>query len=144
MWEESATFNKYPANKNGKTILDLYSNLLYRHTKDREEVEKSVMENSDCNLGLRDENISSRKGYFVYHAVDGNIDGEDYPVGYEGSTKNGDYYRYTLPTVFASIEDFPKELRHGIAVSDTLDFTKDRVLDNNKINEYFPRNYNAG
>ena len=144
IWEESATFQEYPSNKNGRTILDLYSSVLYRNAKDRQEVERSVVQESNCSLGLRDENISSRKGYFLYHAVDGNTDGEDYPVGYEGKTKNGDYYRYTLPTVYASINDFPKELWHGIAVSDTLDFTKDRVLDNDKINIYFPKNHEAG
>ena len=52
----------------------------------------------------------------------------------------GDYFRYLVPTVYGSINDLPRELSHGIAVSDTLDVTKDRVLDNNKINAYFPRN----
>ena len=53
----------------------------------------------------------------------------------------GDYFRYLMPTIYASIEDFPEELRHGIAISDTIDFTKDRLLDNDKISEYFPRMY---
>lgn len=143
MWEESVTFNTYPSHKNGKTILDLYSSVMYRNTRSRQEVEHLVAEESKHDLGLRDENISSRKGYFVYLAVDGNTDGEDYPVGYEKVTHNGDYYRYTLPTIYASIHDFPKELWHGIAVSNSLDFTKDRVLDNDRINEYFPRNYHT-
>ncbi len=53
----------------------------------------------------------------------------------------GDYFRFLIPTVYASIEDFIKELRPAIAVSDTVDFTKDRLFDNDKISEYFPRMY---
>ena len=53
----------------------------------------------------------------------------------------GDYFRYLIPNVYSSIEDFPEELRHGIATSDTVDFTNDRLLYNDKINEYFPRMY---
>lgn len=30
---------------------------------------------------------------------------------------------------------------NNIVVSDTIDFTKDRLLDNDKISEYFPRMY---
>lgn len=90
-----------------------------------------------------DANFSVNKGYFLYFAVEGYNEGEDYPVGYKGATKIGDYYRYLVPTVYASIEDFPQELWRGIAVSDTLDFTKDRVLDNDKINTYFPRSYHV-
>lgn len=53
--------------------------------------------------------------------------------------KIGDYYRSYLPTIYASIEDLPKELWPVIVVSDTVDFTKDRIFDNDKISEYFPR-----
>ncbi|ODQ04974.1 MULTISPECIES: hypothetical protein [Enterobacterales] len=41
----------------------------------------------------------------------------------------------------ATIEDIPEELRKYIVVSDSLDFTKDRLLDNNKISDYFTRMY---
>ena len=143
MWEESNTFNKYPTSKKGKTILDLYSSLFFRHLRTKQEVENWVKERSDYNLNLREESLPAKKGYFVYFAVEGSQQGEDYPVGYNGTTKMGDYYRYLVPTIYASIEDFPKELWHGIAVSDTLDFTKDRVLDNDKINTYFLRNYHT-
>ena len=81
------------------------------------------------------------KGFFIYQGIEGSYEGEDYPIGYEGKTKMGDYFRYLMPTIYASIEDFPEELRHGIATSDTVDFTTDRLLDNDKINEYFPRMY---
>ena len=54
----------------------------------------------------------------------------------------GDYYRYLVPSIYASILDFPEDLQHVIAVSPMLDFTQDRVLDNSKINEYFPYGYN--
>ncbi|MGO2505566.1 MAG: hypothetical protein ACTH7L_05605 [Psychrobacter alimentarius] len=141
MWEESKIFNKYPTNKKGKTILDLYSSLVFRHLRTKQEVVNWVVERSNYSLDSREENLPSKKGHFVYFAIEGSNQGEDYPVGYNGATKMGDYYRYLVPTVYASIEDFPQELWHGIAVSDTLDFTKDRMLDNDKINTYFPRNY---
>lgn len=141
MWEESKIFNKYPTNKKGKTILDLYSSLVFRHLRTKQEVVNWVVERSNYSLDSREENLPSKKGHFVYFAIEGSNQGEDYPVGYKGATKIGDYYRYLVPTVYASIEDFPQELWHGIAVSDTLDFTKDRMLDNDKINTYFPRNY---
>ncbi|EKM0376226.1 hypothetical protein PTT41_001863 [Cronobacter turicensis] len=138
-WEESNEYFEYPNPKNGKTILDLYSSLVHRDAKSRKDVENWV---NTRQLGeLRDENIPSRKGFFIYHGVEGDSHGQDYPVGYDGETKMGDYFRYLMPTVYASIEDFPEELRCGLAVSDTIDFTTDRLLDNDQINEYFPRMY---
>ncbi|MEY2344458.1 hypothetical protein I3679_011655 [Proteus mirabilis] len=40
----------------------------------------------------------------------------------------GDYFRFIVPTVYATIADIPEELRKYIVVSDSLDFTKDRLL----------------
>ncbi len=131
----------YPENKNGELVVDLFS--AYR--SDEFDTKKIIWQELSDDLKkykqLSDANISVNKGFFVYEAVEGTYQGEDYPVGYDGETKMGDYFRHLVPTIYGSIEDFPEELRHGIAVSDTLDFTKDRVLDNNKINEYFPRYY---
>lgn len=138
-WEESEKFIDYPPNKRGQTILDLYSSLVHRNTKSRKEIEDWI--NAKQSDELSEINIPSQKGFFVYHGVEGDNPGQDYPVGYNGKTKMGDYFRYLMPTVYASIEDFPEELRHGIAVSDMVDFTTDRLLDNDKINEYFPRMY---
>lgn len=137
--EESDKYTKYPGNKKGQTILDLYSSAVYRHIKSREEVASWV--NAQQTKDLNEVNIPSRKGFFVYHGVEGSREGEDYPVGYEGETRMGDYFRYLMPTIFASIEDFPQELRQGIAVSSTVDFSFDRVLNNNLINTFFPKMY---
>lgn len=138
-WEESEKYTTYPENKNGKTILDLYSSLVYRDFKHREDIEYWV--NRHLSGELNEINMPSRKGFFIYHGIEGNVEGEDYPVGSTVKTKMGDYFRYLVPTIYASIYDFPEELRHGIAVSDTVDFTLDRVLDNDKINKYFPKMY---
>lgn len=35
-------------------------------------------------------------------------------------------------------EDFPDERRNGVTVSDTVDFTVDRLFDNDIISEYIP------
>ncbi len=78
---------------------------------------------------------------FYFEALEGQSIGEDYPIGYEGKTKMGDYFRFIVPTVYATIADIPEELRKYIVVSDSLDFTKDRLLDNNKISDYFTHMY---
>ena len=121
-------------------IIDLYC-FFGNKIVSRDKITKKLTAELKQIKNYSDANLSVNKGYFLYFAVDGYNEGDDYPVGYKGPTKIGDYYRYLLPTIYASIEDFPKELWHGIAVSDTLDFTKDRVLDNDKINTYFTRNY---
>ena len=141
MWEESEIFRNYPNNKSGCTILDLYSGLRFDYLSTRKDIEQLIQERSNYEQKPVECNLPSRKGLFVYHGIEGSVEGEDYPVGYDGKTKMGDYFRYLMPTVYASIEDFPEELRHGIATSDTVDFTTDRLFDNDKINEYFPRIY---
>jgi hypothetical protein len=141
MWEESEKFNIYPNNKCGNTLLDLYPALRFSHFPTRKDVEQLIQERSSNKQSPRECNLPSRKGFFVYHGIEGDNPDQDYPVGYEDETKMGDYFRYLIPTIYASIEDFPEELRHGIAVSDEVDFTTDRLLDNARINEYFPRMY---
>ena len=139
-WQESEKYLSYPIEKEGKTILDLYSYLIHRKANSREEVE-SWVKNQQNSEDLNEFNMPSKKGFFIYHSVEGDNTDKDYPVGYNGETKMGDYFRYLMPTVYASINDFPAELHRGIAVSKTVDFTIDRLLDNNKINEYFPKMY---
>jgi hypothetical protein len=134
-------FSQYSYNKHGETILDLYSGLTYKAYTNRKEIEKEVFEESKRENVITDEGLPAQKGVFVYYAVEGCKPGHDFVVGYDGETKMGDYFRYLIPTIYASIEDFPKELRPAIAVSDTVDFTKDRLFDNDKISEYFPRMY---
>ncbi len=140
IWEESNKYKNYPKDKKGKLIVDLYSFYWFEKAT-IDEVINHYKEDLSDRKNYSDVNLSINKGLFLYHAIEGNNESEDYPVGYDGATKMGDYFRHLVPTIYGSIEDFPKEIRHGIAVSNTLDFTKDRVLDNNKINEYFPKYY---
>jgi hypothetical protein len=133
-------YSQYSYRKHGETVLDLYSGLTYKACKNRQEVENAVAEDSKSEP-INDEGLPAKKGLFVYYAVEGCRPGHDFVVGYDGETKMGDYFRYLIPTIYASIEDFTKELRPAIAVSDTVDFTKDRLFDNDKISEYFPRMY---
>lgn len=141
MWEESQEFPNYPLNKNGCFEVDLYSVWRQRANLDRDYIIDKLKKDLAASGHYSETNLPVNKGFFVYHGIEGSVEGEDYPVGYDGETKMGDYFRYLMPTVYASIEDFPEELRHGIAVSDTVDFTADRLLDNDNINEYFPRMY---
>lgn len=141
MWEESEKYSDYPDSKRGELIVDLYCQWLNKKAANSEAMVEKLRADLVERKNFSEVNLSVNKGFFVYHSVEGNSEGEDYPVGYIGDTKMGDYFRYLVPTIYASIYDFPKELWHGIAVSDILDFNKDRVLDNNQINTYFPRNY---
>ena len=142
MWEESSEYTEYPEDKGGDFEVDLYSCQRFKHKNNREEVEQELREDF-IDFGRESEiNFIANRGFFEYFALEGGYnDSGDFPIGYDGETKNGDYYRYLVPSIYASINDFPSELHHIIAVSNTLDFTKDRLLDNNKINEYFPNCY---
>ncbi|PIT22412.1 hypothetical protein BGI36_03590 [Snodgrassella communis] len=140
IFEDSDKFNPSLHDKHGETILDLYSGLVYRAYKNRKDVEARVASKSKGGKHF-DESVPARKGLFYYEAIEGSEPGEDFVVGYDGETKMGDYFREFIPTICSSIEDFPKELRPAIAVSDTVHFTKDRLFDNDKISEYFPRMY---
>ena len=141
MWEESKKYKKISNDKHGSVILDSYSHYFFHFVNSRNEVERYLKDKFDRLNVFSDYNLSANKGFFIYQGIEGSYEGEDYPIGYEGKTKMGDYFRYLMPTIYASIEDFPEELRHGIATSDTVDFTTDRLFDNDKINEYFPRMY---
>ncbi|OWO81604.1 hypothetical protein B5C26_13220 [Photorhabdus luminescens] len=141
MWEESLHFTHYPQNKNGYFSVDLYSSWRNRDNLSKTDIFENL-KNSLVESGHYSEtNLPVNKGFFVYHGVEGSYEGEDYPIGYDGETKMGDYFRYLMPTIYASIDDLPKELHRGIAVSDTVDFTVDRLLDNDLINTYFTRMY---
>lgn len=141
MWEESAEFNTYPENKKGQAILDLYSAYAYRHTSSRWEVESWVSERSLFGGKLTEYSLPSIKGFYVFHGVEGSVPGEDFPVGYDGPTVMGDYFRYLMPSVFAGIEDIPVELRGLIAVSDSLDFSNAPIIFSQRIDCLFPHTY---
>lgn len=143
IWEESNIYSDYPKNKNGGFILDMYCCWLHKPYNNKQECYEDIMNEyiREDDKVYTDANIAMNKDFFIYEAVEGTFPGEDYPVGYDGETEMGDYFRYLQPTIYGSIEDFPKELRGVIAVSETLDFTKDRLLDNDLINVYFPKVY---
>jgi hypothetical protein len=141
MWEESSVYLTYPQNKRGDFKLDLYSYWRHKNNLGKEAIIAELINDFIHSGHYSDANLAINKGFFEYQAIEGSFEGEDYPVGYNDKTKMGDYFRYLMPTIYASIEDFPEELRHGIVVSDIIDFTNDRLLDNDKINDYFPRMY---
>lgn len=136
IFEESKKFNSYPNNKNGEMILDYFPKWRFGQYS-KAQVAAKLMADFKNIKNLSDANFAIHKGLFLFQAVEGSYEGEDFPVGYDGSVKMGDYYRNLVPTIYGSIHDFPIKLRKGIVVSDCLDFTKDRILDNDKINDYF-------
>ena len=77
----------------------------------------------------------------MFYAVDGECEGMDFPVGYDGETVAGDYFRYLMPTIYATIDDFPDDLKKLIVVSDVIDFEVDRLIPNDSIDQVFPRLY---
>lgn len=133
---------KYENNiqKNGGFSADLFSYWRYKHYS-HETVFTNYKNCLDKGSTLTDAYLATQKGIFVFEGIEGYSQGEDFPVGYEGETKMGDYFRHLVPTVYATITDIPIPLRQYVVVSDTLDFTKDRLLDNDKISEYFTRMY---
>lgn len=143
MCEDSKIYTNYPKRKNGKTIIDLYSYYRQRHSS-KEKIQKNVdfELSSPHKLNLiTATTIPARKGYFVYRSVDGEKTGDDYPVGYDGPTDMGDYFRFGVPTELGNIDDLHPELWHIVAASDTLDFSKDRVIRKEDINKHFTHTY---
>ena len=141
MWEESARFNEYPENKKGQTILGFYSAYAYRHTSSRREVEDWIADRSLSSGKLTEYSLPSIKGFYIFHGVEGNVPGEDFPVGYDGCTVMGDYFRYLMPSIFAGVEDIPVELRGLIAVSESLDFSKSSVVCSEQVDHLFTHLY---
>lgn len=138
IWEESDRYPNYPPNKLGSFVVDYFSKWRNKEIS-KELLEKDFLADLKENGNYSEVNLSANKGFFVYHAIEGNKEGDDYPIGYNGETIMGDYFRYLMPTIYGSIEDFPEELRKYIVVSENLDFTIDRILINNQINTYFNR-----
>lgn len=137
LYEESEVFFPISPDKNGDYMVDMFP--AWRGPKVKENVKQYHDEIFINNRLASEANLAKNKGVFIYYAVEGSYPGNDYPVGYEGETEMGDYYRYLVPTIYGGIEDFPQELRKGIAVSDSLDFTVDRLIPNKNINEHFKK-----
>lgn len=135
--EESEVFSPVASDKNGDYMVDMFP--AWRGPKTKEKVKQYHDETFIKNRLASSANFAINKGAFIYCTVEGNYPGNDYPVGYEGDTEMGDYYRYIVPTIYGGIEDFPQELRKGIAVSDSLDFTVDRLIPKKSINEHFKK-----
>ncbi|MGQ7860027.1 MULTISPECIES: hypothetical protein [unclassified Pseudomonas] len=141
LWEESGDYEEYPKAKNGKTILDLYSACAYRHLDSRAEVERWIADRSSLQARLTEYNLPAIKGVYIYHAIEGSVSGEDFPSGYDGESKMGDYFRYLIPSVKAGIEDIPFELRGIVVVSDSLEFSDVSFWSGSSIDEHFSRMY---
>lgn len=140
IWEESSLVSVYPENKLGGAEVDLYSAWRYQNINPEDILNELQRDLVLC--GVSSEfNLPVNKGLYVYHGVEGDNPGVDFPVGYSEASEMGDYFRFLVPTVFASIEDFPDFLRKGIAVSDNVDFSTDRLIKNDLINEYFSTMY---
>lgn len=135
--------NKHANNidKQGGYSIDLYSSWVYKGYENKRKIVEEFDKQLDRNFKYSTALIGCKMGMFLFEGLEGYSKGEDYPIGYDGETKMGDYYRFIVPTVFATIEDIPLPLRQYIVVSSTIDFTKDRLLDNDRISEYFPRMY---
>ena len=136
VWEESRIFRSYPPSKKGGFTVDLYSAWRWQGS-DKAIVVDEMLHALEVQGIYSETSLAFNKGLFVYHAVEGSREGEDFPVGFEGPTNMGDYFRFLVPGVYASIEDFPEALRAGVVVSQTLDFESARVLSGKCINECF-------
>lgn len=142
--EKFISYPRYLNNYNGGFNLDMLS-YWYHKKIDRIKIINNLKKELAEGKNNSDAYIAVNRGFFFYEALDGYNEGDDYPIGPEGvykeKTKKGDYFRFLQPTIYGNIEDIPEELREVIAVSETLDFTKNRLLDNNLISSYFSRTY---
>lgn len=137
LWEESEEFKIYPKGKCGDFVLDCYSYWRYGGGEAKEALKNRLVANFSVSQTNSEVNIPVNKGIFVYHAVEGSFPGEDYPVGYDGDTSMGDYFRYLIPTKVAAIDEIPVSLRKGFVRSVDLDFLSDRLIESSRVNEYF-------
>lgn len=139
IWEESPLFSTYPEHKGGGVQIDMYSAYLYRgYSGGRPDVEKRLMDQFAKPGTISDVSLAINKGLYVYHAIEGTLPGEDYPVGYDGPSKMGDYYRHVIPTIRATVDDIPEQYRQFVAQSDAVSFESDRLLDGALIDRLFP------
>jgi len=140
-WEESEGFFNYPDDKGGWFKVDLFSAWRYRKYPSMVKIIEEFEQGWHKMGNYSEANLAINKGLFVYHAVEGDNPGVDYPVGYSGVTEMGDYFRHLVPTVMAGVADFPEALRRGIVVSDSADFGSDRIFRNSDISGVFTRMY---
>ncbi|WP_286788113.1 MULTISPECIES: hypothetical protein [unclassified Pseudomonas] len=142
MWEESTAYSEFQYDIEGETILDCYSAGTYRSCSNKREIQSLINEKPDPQFPvIREYDVPYKKGFYIYHAVEGDSPGEDYPVGYNGSTEMGDYFRYLIPTRMAYISNIPASLRGIVVVSNALDFSKDQLIPNKDINKVFANLY---
>ena len=141
IWEESDKFPKLAQNKNGRTILDQYSAYSYRHLTSRAEVESWVAKRSLPTSRLTEYSLPAIKGFYIYHGVEGNVPGEDYPVGHQGESDMGDYFRYLMPSVKGGMHEIPELLRGVITVCETLEFSELAFVSGDLVDEYFCKLY---
>lgn len=141
IWEESREYNQYPQNKNGHTILDQYSACSYRYLGSRADVEFWVSTRSSAASKLTEYSLPAIKGFYLYHGVEGSVPGDDYPVGHQGESDMGDYFRYLVPSIKGIIDDIPKLLRECIAICEDLEFSELSFVPSDLIDDYFCKLY---
>lgn len=136
--EESEKYKEYFFRKNGDTVLDFYSSVRYRNYSSIGEIDKQIQSSRQSKV-VTENTIPAYKGIYVYHAVEGDRPGEDCPVGFDGKSNMGDYFRFLSPTIFADIYDFPYDLRKGIAKSDVMEFSNLKIIRAHDLNILFDR-----
>lgn len=139
VWGESSEFMSFSPNKEGELKVDLYSAWRYRNVESKEDVAKYLEFDLKESKSYSEANLSVNRGFFVYHGVEGDNPGVDYPVGYSGVTEMGDYFRYLVPTIFSGVGDIPNALHLGLVKSDSFDFEKDQLLRGDQVDYHFSR-----
>ncbi|MEB2647057.1 hypothetical protein EJ576_20455 [Pseudomonas sp. C 49-2] len=137
MWDESSEFLSDTPNKQGELKVDLYSAWRYGHLQSKDSVVEHLEFDLAESASYAEANLSVNKGFFVYHGVEGDNEGADYPVGYSGKSGMGDYFRYLVPTKFANVNDIPEALHCVLVKSDSFDFANDQLLRNDEVERHF-------
>ncbi|HEL7725349.1 TPA: hypothetical protein UL584_001892 [Stenotrophomonas maltophilia] len=135
-WGESSKHPAFTVGGGGFSV-DMYSRWLNKDTS-TSNLTRELQEEFDHYGSNSDAAIAIERGMYLFFAVEGNAVGDDYPVGYDGPVEMGDYYRYLVPEVCSSINDFPEELRGAFVRARSIEFSKDRLLKGGLVDVYFP------
>lgn len=141
VWGESEKFQHDFHHPEANYELVFYSKYNNRGLADRAQVEANLLQSFGRVPEGSDLSVSIKHGFYLYHAVEGGFQGEDFPVGYQGEVEMGDYFKFLAPTVSSSIDDLPAELRGVVCISDMVDFEVKNMLSNVEINDFFVRQY---
>lgn len=140
LWEGGSVGRSGGCDLQGFSV-DMFSSWRRGRFQSGREVERHLLNDFRDAGRYAEASLAINFGAFVYHGLEGDIAGADYPVGYAGAVEMGDYFRYLVPGAPAAVIDFPERVRRYFVVSDSVDFKKDGLIASASIRGLFNRMY---